>query len=294
MKRRYLIFLAVFLAAVLPSILAAKQVDARKAASLPHSIINPKDGSELILIPAGAFIMGSPYGEGSSGEHPRHRVYLSAYYIGKYEVTNGQFAKFVNDQKSGYRVQGNWKDYYTSGRKNHPVVGVTWKDAQAYCRWANLRLPTEAEWEKAARGTDGRKYPWGNKWEPGYLNWVGEGDIKLNSWIEEGRIPSKLPTEPVGSYKRGASPYGCLDMAGNVWEWCSDWYGEKYYGNSPSSNPPGRGSGKNKVLRGSSWGSGLPDLWRCAVRLKANPDVGYDGTGIRLVCPCKTDPGGAK
>jgi formylglycine-generating enzyme required for sulfatase activity len=253
---------------------------AKSDKTAPPIIINPKDGSVLVLVPAGDFVMGSPAGQGNDDEHPRHRVYLSAYYIGKLEVTNRQFAVFV--RRTGYGAEGNWRKYCAPGRYNHPVVGVTWNDARAYCRWADLRLPSEAEWEKASRGADERKYPWGNAWEPAFLNWAGGGEGKLKTWNRGGRIPSRVPSEPVGSRGRGASPCGCLDMAGNVWEWCGDWYGKNYYSGSPSSNPQGPGSGKCRVLRGGSWGFELPGDFRCANRLGAGPEAGYEGTGFRV------------
>jgi formylglycine-generating enzyme required for sulfatase activity len=270
---------------------ARRQEAARKAAAekkaaarpqqvamgtMPSMITNSKDGSELIMIPAGEFLMGS---NDYDSEKPPHRVYLSAYYIGKYEVTNEQFARFVNE--TGYNAGGDWKKYYTSGRENHPVVCVSWNDAKAYCNWANLRLPTEAEWEKAARGTDGRKYPWGNEWEPSYLNWSGEGDRKWNSW-KGNKISSQLPTEPVGSYSNGVSPYGCMDMAGNVWEWCNDWYGEKYYSQSPSSDPQGPSSGDARILRGGSWLNGSAVYLRCAYRGRDLPGLRGGNLGFRV------------
>ncbi len=224
---------------------------------------NSKDGSELIMIPAGEFLMGS---NDYDNEKPSHRVYLNAYYIGKYEVTNEQFARFVNE--TGYNAGGSWKEYYNSGTADHPVVCVSWNDAVAYCDWANLRLPTEAEWEKAARGTDGRKYPWGNEWDVERCNWSEGPELSGMANIYSGR-----GTLPVGSFSSGESPYGCLDMAGNVWEWCSDWYGENYYSQSPSSNPVGPGSGEYRILRGGSWSADNPDYLRCANRGGGYPDL---------------------
>jgi len=252
-----------------------KSNEAKGNAAPPQTITNSKDGSKLILIPAGEFLMGSPSGEGSGGEHPQHRVYLDAYHIGKYEVTNEQFAKFV--QETGYQAKGNWKEYHVSGRGNHPVVCVSWNDAKAYCDWAGLRLPTEAEWEKAARGTDGRQYPWGNEWDASRCNNKNGPKLSGMANLREGR-----GILPVGSFSSGASPYGCLDMAGNVDEWCSDWHGENYYGNSPSSNPKGPGSGQSKVLRGGSWCGGLPGYFRCAYRGWFVPVVLERNNGFRV------------
>ena len=159
---------------------------------------NIRDGSVLIYIPAGEFIMGAP--EDELRESPIRKIHLDGYFIGKYEITVGQFRRFCS--KTGHKMprQPGWN------KENHPVVRVRPNDISAYCRWAGLRLPTEAEWEKAARGTDGRRYPWGNDWDK----------EKCNGWGGEDGYGK---TAPVGSFPQGASPYGCLDMAGNVWEW---------------------------------------------------------------------------
>ncbi|MFH0801557.1 MAG: formylglycine-generating enzyme family protein [bacterium] len=232
-------------------------------------ITNEKDGSELILIPAGEFTMGSQQGEGSNCEHPRHKVCLEACYVGKHEVTNGQFARFVDE--TGYRAQGDWKEHHVAGRENHPVVRVSWNDAKAYCDWANLRLPTEAEWEKAARGPDEGTYPWGNEWDASRCNWWHGPESPEMANISFGR-----GTLPVGSFPGGASPYGCLDMAGNVWEWCADWFEESYYRHSPPSNPVGPERGGARVLRGGSWLNEYPDNLRCANRRGGDPINWYN------------------
>ncbi len=227
-----------------------------------YEVKNQKDGSILIYIPPGEFTMGS--NSGDSNEKPVHKVYLDGYFIGKYEVTVTQFRKFVIT--TGYKTQAevgggawilidnswkkrayaNWRNPYFDQTDDNPVVCVSWNDAVAYCRWAGLRLPTEAEWEKAARGTDGRKYPWGNhKPDAG-------GTYRINYF--PGADGYKF-TSPVGSFLPGASPYGCLDLAGNVWEWCSDRYREDYYSASPKRNPKGPPSGSSRVFRGGSWNS---------------------------------------
>jgi formylglycine-generating enzyme required for sulfatase activity len=188
---------------------------------------------EMVYVPAGEFIMGS--NEGYSDEKPAHTVYLDAFYIDKYEVTNAQYRKCA---EAGACSQPHDAEYYNDPNyAGHPMVYVDWSQADAYCRWAGKRLPTEAEWEKAARGTDGRTYPW------------GEGiDCDHAQYGECGG-----QTVPVGSKPQGTSPYGALDMAGNVWEWVADWYGEDYYSQSPERNPPGPDSGWSRVLRGGSW-----------------------------------------
>lgn len=230
--------------------------------------VNPKDGAEMVLVPAGEFLMGSPEGLGMVGEHPQHRVYLDSYYIYKYEVTNAQFAKFVSE--TGYDAGTVWKERYESEMDQHPVAWVSWNDANAYCRWAGGSLPTEAEWEKAARGTDGRQYPWGNKWDERACNWhngpIMAGMAKVFSLGMRGATP-------VGSYPLGVSPYGAYDMAGNVDEWCSDWYDEMYYGSSPVKNPEGPGSGEYRVIRGGSFFDSNSNSLRCATRWGIDPNA---------------------
>jgi len=225
-------------------------------------ITNEKDGSELVLIPAGEFTMGSTAGEGNDGEQPRHRVFLDAYYIGKYEVTNEQFARFIN--ATGYNADGNLEACRNPNKANYPVVYVSWKDAAAYCRWANLRLPTEAEWEKAARGTDGRKYPWGNRWDDSRCNYDS----------------NSRGIRPVGSCPGGASPYAAMDMVGNAWEWCADWYGG--YSGSRKSNPRGPWFGSVRVLRGGSWSDAGYRTFECASRRGLNPAYRLNFNGFRV------------
>jgi len=212
-----------------------------------------KKTNGMVLVPAGWFRMGS--NKGTSVEKPVHRVYLDAYYIDKYEVTMFQYWRCVKAGKCRILVtrNGKWMKYYNwgkPGRDRHPVNGAWWHDAKTYCKWAGKRLPTEAEWEKAARGTDGRTYPWGNTkvtCEYAVINEGGWGCGKERTWA-------------VGSKPKGASPYGVMDMLGNVEEWVSDWYGHNYYSKSPSHNPKGPSSGKRHILRGgslySSWSMG--------------------------------------
>lgn len=242
---------------------------------------NLNDEAVMVLVPSGEFLMGCSseiFGllrDGTSDEYPRHTVYLDAYYIYKYEVTNKQFAKFVNEV--GYKIEGNWKDYAISKRENHPVVNVTWNDAMAYCRWVGGTLPAEAQWEKAARGTDGKIYPWGNRWDGSKCNWY-KGP-KLSGMAD---IHKRRGTLPVGSFPSGASPYGCMDMAGNVWEWCGDWYGVDYYKNGPSRNLQGPESGQYRVLRGGSWLNDNHSAFRCSLRLWDHPHTGRGHCGFRV------------
>jgi serine/threonine-protein kinase len=242
----------------------------------------------MVLVPAGEFSMGSDGDEIDrllknwtnvkretfNDEIPRHRVYLDAFYIDKHEVTNARFQQFV--QATGHRTQAEREgsgDVYTGQKweqvnganwraprgpgssiaslEQHPVVQVSQEDAKAYCSWAGKRLPTEAEWEKAARGTDGQIYPWGNQFDGKRANFC-DTNCDLN-WKDNAANDGYRYTAPVGSYEGGKSPYGAYDMAGNVWEWVVDWYGENYYRNSPARNPQGPGSGDQAVLRGGGW-----------------------------------------
>lgn len=227
---------------------------------------------EMILIPAGEFLMGSNKKVDRvayQAEMPQRSIYLDAYEIDKYEVTTIQYLKYVLANDLPPQVDwkfdgGNFQDTMV----NHPIMHVTWFEADAYCKWAGKRLPTEAEWEKAARGGDNRRFPWGNV-EPTakHLNynqrWIGEKTLM-----------------PVGSYELGKSPYGVYDMAGNVWEWVNDWYDDHYYEKSPAKNPPGPENGSHKVLRSSGWQVETP-LVRIFTRVKSDPLIRNESTGFR-------------
>ncbi len=202
--------------------------------------------------------MGSD--NGNSDERPIHRVYLDEFYIDKYEVTNAQYNKCVSAGACGQNTK---YDGFTDPQQ--PVVGVNWSQADTYCSWAGKRLPTEAEWEKAARETDERTYPWGEGIDCSKANYYKCGHKK---------------TKPVGSYPSGAGPYGAMDMAGNVWEWCSDRYDEKYYSKGPKRNPTGPASGKYRVLHGGSWNA-YPNLLRSSNRTRNDPDNLSSSNGFR-------------
>ncbi|MBL8076942.1 MAG: formylglycine-generating enzyme family protein [Anaerolineales bacterium] len=196
-------------------------------------------GETMHLVPAGEFIMGSETADGN--ERPSHKVYLDAFQMDVYEVTNAMYQACVEadgctpPQAAGSKTQ---PDYYESSKfRDFPVLNVDWNQAGAYCEWRGGSLPTEAQWEKAARGTDERVRPWGSGIscnEAGYLGCVDD-------------------TVNVGSYEAGLSPYGMYDMAGNVWEWVADWYSETYYQNSPYENPLGPEDGMVRVIRGGAW-----------------------------------------
>lgn len=286
----------------------------------------PPEG--MVLVAAGEFVMGSD--EGSADEAPAHKVRVSAFYIDKYEVTNEQFAAFVRDSGAYEEIEGPWFRYYAQGCRDviahygerqssrrraaeaalrvipkgdhskFPVRGVTWRDAAAYAKWAGKRLPTEAEWEKAARGKNGLLYPWGEPWKP--------------ELCRAGLGPEAGPVA-VGSFPDGASAYGCNDMAGNVWEWVADWYGENYYASElgkgianpkgphglPNGRLPapskereidllhptqqGRETDTRKVIRGGGWTGTLVGQARFdsrgARRLWSNPNYWHPDVGFR-------------
>ena len=222
---------------------------------------------QMVKIPAGKFLMGSTPEQAQRAikdgadknwveyEQPRHTVELSEYFIGKYPITNQQYQAFI---KEGAKSPEGWDgDQYPQGKDAHPVVNVSWEDAIAYVKWLNektkknYRLPTEAEWEKAARGEDGRIWSWGNEFGEKNAN---TAELKLND------------TTPVGQFSpQGDSPYGCADMIGNVWEWCNDWFDEKEYKNRKDGvkDPQGPQTGTSRVLRGGSFYDDRGDF-RCA------------------------------
>jgi eukaryotic-like serine/threonine-protein kinase len=241
------------------------------ALGIGSTTVSERDGMTLVYVPAGEFLMGSTDAdtETASDEKPQHAVTLEAFWIDRTEVTADQYRACVTSGKCGEpRCAG-------AGKGNHPVVCVSWQDAANYCAWAGRRLPTEAEWEMAARGADGRKYPWGN---------ASPGCAKANYRGEEGGCVGG--TAAVGSYPAGASPYGALDMAGNVWEWVNDRYDANYYAVSPGSNPQGPATGTSRVLRGGAWYYGSNNL-RAAGRHYHVPTYQHFGIGFR----CAAAPG---
>jgi formylglycine-generating enzyme required for sulfatase activity len=240
-------------------------------AKSPQTQTRQKDGMAMVCVPAGEFQMGSTDADSDAGndEKPAHTVYLDAFWIDRTEVTNAQYRACL---QAGACSDPGCLDESGLNAPDQPVVCVKFAEAEAYCRWAEGRLPTEAEWEKAARGTDGRRYPWGNE----------DLDCARANWLN-----CVGTTSPVGSYPSGASPYGVLDMAGNAWEPVSDWYDLGYYGRSEARNPQGPASGWYKVLRGGGSGSGW-GLLRAAGRYGHGvPDVRTFDRGIR----CAASPG---
>jgi len=266
----------------------------------PAVVKDPFSG--MVAIPAGRFKMGLSFDQVTQmlemctrvdkdcsrwwfkDEFPGHFVRLHRYWIDVHEVTNAKYLEFVN--ATGHRPalddtcetdacrQGNlWKGKSFLKRiRNQPVTQVNWYDAVAYCTWRNKRLPTEAEWEKAARGPGGNLYPWGNKQPPGKATY-------RRKWR------GVFTMTDVGSYPNGASIYGVHDMAGNVWEWVADWYERNYYKKKINTNPKGPKTGKFRGVRGGSWVN-YEDTLHSAFRRWSRPEVRFNDTGFR----CAKDP----
>ncbi len=238
----------------------------------------------MVLIPAGTFLMGSE--DGGEFERPIHEVHLDDYWLDETPVTNEKFSKFI--EETGYETDAErvgaawgykdgkfgqipnlcWRDYALPGREDHPVVLISWNDAQAYAQWAGKRLPTEAEWEKAARGgLVGKLYPWGDV----------EPDGSQSNFA---RSPAEIPpTTPVKQFPPNG--YGLFDMVGNVWQLCSDWYDAYYYAESPSKNPKGPSAGEYRVRRGGAWNVIQPFRLRCANRGAIAPNYPVPNVGFR-------------
>lgn len=240
-----------------PTATAASTKDA------PAQRVHEKDGSTLVLIPGGEFTMGS---DEFSVERPPHRVRVDPFWMGITEVTNAMYQAFVaaTDHAQPTYLQDERFNGY-----DQPVVGVNWDDATAYCQWAGGRLPTEAEWEFAARGTDGRRYPWGNA-EPA-------GDQAVF-----GLDPAKDQPTAVGSNARDVGPFGVRDLAGNVLEWCSDWAAKYSITGKVEANPTGAPQGTRRIMRGGCWIYQPPAL-RCTERLFTVPSMKRNYAGFRLV-----------
>lgn len=239
--------------------------------SLPMYYAESRFGAapgEMVRIPAGEFIMGSD--SRLSDEGPQHRAYLDDYGIDKYEVTNLQYQAFI--EETGRRSPGHFRNRtYPSGKADHPVTFVSWFDARDYCHWAGKRLPTEQEWEKAARGSEGRIFPWGDKF----------GIELANTPVRWEALKRQGDTTPVGAFPGGVSSYGLYDMSGNVWEWTSSWY-LAYPGNDHKSENFGK---IYKVLKGGSWWD--CSFYRCGIsaptfnRSFFNPRVKNSSFGFR-------------
>ncbi len=239
---------------------------------------------EMVLIPAGEFLMGSDKKADRNAyqaEFPQRKVYLKAYEIDKFEVTTVQFLKFVlaHDMPPLIDWQydgGNFQETMSS----HPVMHVSWDEADAYCRWAGKRLPTEAEWEKAARGEDGRIYPWGNQMAG--LSRANYGRTGLSGPVRD--RPERLllypPIISVDKYDNAVSPYGVFQMSGNVAEWVADWYDRAYYATAPDKDPMGPEKGTQRSFRGGSWIDSTPSV-RAAQRNGTDPNTKMNWLGFR-------------
>jgi formylglycine-generating enzyme required for sulfatase activity len=271
--------------------------------------LSAKDGAWMVFVPEGRFWMGSD--AGPEYEQPSHSVWVDAFWMDRTEVTNAQYAAFVRetgfttdaesagwsyvyDPDSGKWIRMNGADWRHPGGPatgvealaEYPAAYMSWNDAQAYCRWAGRRLPTEAEWEKAARGTDGRTYPWGNRPPDGALLNFADRNINLD-WADPQADDGYAFSSPVGSYPDGASPYGALDLAGNVWEWVQDWFDFHYYRERTDwINPTGPSARAGRVLRGGSWADSAR-VTRATYRLGYYPMDGYAYYGFRCAMSLK-------
>ena len=249
---------------------AGTDKEAKPNSGIEYYTLN--DNIPLVYIPAGKFLMGSSETDGDhyEDEQPQHAIYLDSYWISRTQVTNAEFAECVAAKTCTYDVGTQSNSHYVDpAYADHPVVYVSWYMAQTYCQWSGGRLPTEAEWEKAARGPNGAKYPWG--WED------PENNIYLtnaNNVIGD--------TTPVGLFIKGASYYGAMDMGGNVREWVSDWYDPHYYLSMPDRNPTGPESGDKKVLKGASF-EDSSHYSRAANRLAHDPKSPGIARGFRCV-----------
>lgn len=277
MENRYrFIYCLAFVAVGLLS-LAASPEPTKDGQAAEIKTVTGKDGAPMILIPAGVFKMGSQ--EGLPNERPEHQVQLDSYYIDQYEVTMGLYRKFLESGK--HDSPSTWDDEAATTVGDRPAVGMKWSDAAAYCEWAGKRLPTEAEWEKAARGTDGRRYPWGHM-QP----FVDIANYNRGVWVNETvtlvPVTSGLEGMSVrhGLKTGGMSPYGLAHMAGNAAEWVSDWYDREYYQQSPQKNPTGPAKGEKRVIRGGSWAD-LPPALRVTARFSAEPEFEDRAVGFR-------------
>jgi len=243
-----------------------------------------KAKDEMVLVPAGEFVMGSDKKidrVAYRSELPQRRVYLDAFEIGRYEVTALEYLKFV--LATGRPPQLDWRydgGNFQEAMAHHPIMHVSWYDADAFCRWAGKRLPTEAEWEKAARGEDGRINPWGN--QPAGLSRVNFGRTGLSGPVRD--RPERLllypPIISVDKYENGVSPYGAYQMLGNVSEWVADWYDKDYYAAAPGRNPQGPETGTQKAFRGGGWMDSTTTM-RAAMRNGTDPNTKINWMGFR-------------
>jgi len=253
-----------------------------------------KAKDDMVLVLAGEFVMGSDKKidrVAYRSELPQRHVHLDTFAIHKYEVTNLQYLKFILE--TGRSPQIDWRydgGNFQEAMAHHPVMHVSWYDADAYCRWDGKRLPTEAEWEKAARGEDGRINPWGN--QPAGLSRVNFGRTGLSGPVRD--RPERLllypPIISVDKYETGVSPYGAYQMLGNVSEWVADWYDKDYYATAPDRNPKGPATGTQKSFRGGGWMDSTTTM-RAAMRNGTDPNTKINWMGFRCAKDAKDEPG---
>ena len=254
--------------------------------------ISSANETEMVYIPAGNFLMGASSEDENAyqNEKPQQEVYLDAFWINRTEVNITSYKECVAEgvceppYSLGMEQKGSLTrdSYYDNpSYADFPVVYVSWDAAQTYCAWAGKRLPTEAEWEKAARGTDGRLFPWGNSNVKGDLLNFADCNTDFD-WSFKRFDDGFEDTSPVGNYPAGASPYGALDMAGNVWEWTADWYQADFYAEMPLKNPMGPPEGTYKVIRGGDWRSSNWGV-RTSLRSRLGPEYANSYIGFRCV-----------
>lgn len=233
--------------------------------------------SWMVLIPAGPFSMGS--NDGLPNEQPERQVTLDAFYIDRQEITIARYAQFL--EATQRKAPSTWDEDAVAAAGDRPVVGVNWFDAEAYCKWSGARLPTEAEWEKAAKGTAARRFPWGDM-QP----FVDIANYNRGIWVSETVTLSPVTGGVEGMSVRhglkegGRSPYGLFHMAGNAAEWVADRYDREYYAKAPATNPPGPTDGEKRVIRGGSWAD-LPTALRVSARVSAEPEFRDRTVGFR-------------
>jgi formylglycine-generating enzyme required for sulfatase activity len=248
-------------------------VEAEKRDYSQFKLVDTDDGGKMVFIPGGHFSMGSPPAEGDSDEIPQRVVYISPFYIDLYEITHDQFSRFVKGTKFPKPVIPYFEDDLSLiNRPELPVVGVSWEHANEYCKWIGKRLPTEAEWEKAARGDRALKWPWGNHFSEDFVN-------------SESEVDGYRYSAPPGKFEKGRSPFGVYDMAGNVAEWVADWYDPDYYQEGIFRHPKGPDQGKHRGYRGGSWNDSSANL-RTPKRFAAAPHQ----SGVTIGFRCVMDP----
>ena len=279
--------MAAGLLATQPALAESKNDSDGSQVESQFEMIKGKDGAPMIKIPEGEFVMGA--NDGSRNERPDHTVYLDAYYIDQFELTMERYQAFLDETHHDFPPL--WDDGAAlEEAKDRPAVGMAWASAKSYCEWAEKRLPTEAEWEKAARGTDGRRYPWGHM-QP----FVDIARYNFNTgWVSYKTTLAAVTSGTEGmSIRHGLtqgtkSPYGLYHMAGNASEWVADWYDRTYYEESPGKNPKGPAKGERKVYRGGSW-EDPPKRLRVTARASAEPNFPIDANDLTIGFRCVKD-----